>query len=328
MTGLAGWIKRHEVLSFFVLVYAISWPAMYVVMFLFPRSMLAGATLGLAAAFSPVLVGMLISAIKRPGRRNGGRRARWTAFGAAWVLSWVVFVLNARYAMRVDLGPHGTVVSGVVALLPAWIISAALSRMEGVRGYLVTLLRPRGSALWYLAAFLIFPAVQLAGAGITTLMGGHIEFDASSQAPGAAAAFLALTFMRVFLQSGGINEESGWRGFALSRLQKRLPVITAAIVVWILWALWHLPYDIALGTPLEAVLTNRLFYNLLWSILLAWVYNRTRGSILAPAILHASMNTFGDYLPRTGVATVIFVILTASAVLEARMWRRHASTEP
>ena len=39
----------------------------------------------------------------------------------------------------------------------------------------------------------------------------------------------------------GLGEETGWRGFALPRLQRGHSALSATLILWALWALWHLP---------------------------------------------------------------------------------------
>src|SRR5580658_4304094 len=43
------------------------------------------------------------------------------------------------------------------------------------------------------------------------------------------------------LVGGPVNEEPGWRGFALPRLQERYGPVRATLILTPLWAGWHLP---------------------------------------------------------------------------------------
>ena len=110
--------------------------------------------------------------------------------------------------------------------------------------------------------------------------------------------------------------------------QARYPVIIAIAIVWFFWALWHIPYDIGLKSDPQWMLINRTLFNFTFSVLMAWVYNRTKGSILAPAIFHASMNAFGDNLPATTASTILFVALAVFAILYDRMWKKLSPGDP
>jgi membrane protease YdiL (CAAX protease family) len=128
--------------------------------------------------------------------------------------------------------------------------------------------------------------------------------------------------------TGGINEESGWRGFALPRLQSRYPVVVAALIVGFFWALWHLPIDISTGVPLAWMLENRLLWNLVFAILMSWLYNRTNGSVLAPAIFHAAMNAFGNQFSITTAGNVMFIALVVFVIVYDKMWKKLPSDHP
>src|SRR5947209_2951936 len=40
---------------------------------------------------------------------------------------------------------------------------------------------------------------------------------------------------------GALGEETGWRGYALPRLQQRFTPLTATVILSLLWYAWHLP---------------------------------------------------------------------------------------
>ena len=58
------------------------------------------------------------------------------------------------------------------------------------------------------------------------------------------------------------------------------------------------------------------------SIIVAWLYNRTNGSILAPAIFHPAMNTFGNQFTVTNVGRVLILGLTIFVIIYDRMWEK------
>jgi membrane protease YdiL (CAAX protease family) len=327
MNTITNWIKRHQVLTFFLLSYAITWPAFYLVYYAYPGNMNVEA-LASPTVFSPALVAMLITGICRPKPRHRRSMVGWAVFFLAWLIITLVGVLYFLKVYKSDLEAWIVIINGLFALLPAWIISSVYARNPGVREHFSTLLKPRGPARWYLVIFLIFPGVQLLDIGITRLFGGETYSNLANMGFEAAAIFLTLEFLRGFFQTGGINEESGWRGFALPRLQARYPVIVAVVIVWFFWAAWHLPYDFGRGIPLDQILENRILWNLVFAILLSWVYNRTNGSILAPALLHPAMNTFGNSLGGGAYSQYIFIGLALFAIVYDKMWKKLPADHP
>jgi uncharacterized protein len=276
---------------------------------------------GPLAVFSPALAAMLISAIAEPQPKQGSGKQHWTAFGVSWVLSWIIMTLYYWQVEKVKL-TVAVILWAIFALLPAWVLSSAFARTPGIRKHFATILRPRGSIFWYLLAFFTMPALALLGAGITRLLGGEVHFPLEGMSLGQMVIFFALSFLSVFLCSGGINEESGWRGFALPRLQARFPVIVSIAIVWFFWSLWHIPYDLGQGVDLKWMLVNRTLFMFIFSVLFSWVYNRTKGSILAPALFHASMNAFGNNLPFTTASVILYAALAVFAILSDRMWKK------
>ena len=227
MNRLTKWVGQHHLAAFFVLAYAITWAAIIPAVALRSddRELVQVLVfyLGRIGVYGPVLAGILVTRAAAPDRGDpnrgrSSRAARWIAFFATWVVAWAVGCLHLRRAASGEIPLTAIVVLCVpAAMLPAFVVSRAFSRVASLRHYLSTLLRPRGRIGWYLLALLGFPAIHLLGNAIARPIG-----QASPPSGGAGLALIAfavLEFLSVQFFSGGINEESGWRGFALPRLQ-------------------------------------------------------------------------------------------------------------
>jgi uncharacterized protein len=117
------------------------------------------------------------------------------------------------------------------------------------------------------------------------------------------------TFIFVALVGGG-QEEPGWRGYALDRLQARYSPLKATLLLGVIWGVWHLPlYGLGFVGPMMFV----VFYT--------WLYNRT-GSVLVCILLHASFTPALDHLilvddSLTVDLTILGTLVAAAIVLVA-----------
>jgi len=104
-------------------------------------------------------------------------------------------------------------------------------------------------------------------------------------------------FLSAFIASG-MGEEFGWRGYALPRFQAKWNALTSSIVLGLIWASWHIPYFFIQGAGLyQKNFWDWLPLILLGSVIYTWIFNNTKGSILAAVLLHASFNATVVVLP-------------------------------
>ena len=340
MKLLIEWMKKSPIASFFILVlammYIIGFPVVYL-MYLIgsstdqPLLNLLTVYAGELAVYSPVLVGMFVTRRTLPDQSPTSARNRRFTFWIVWLVGLVVFALDVRQSTPEEMlgWIPLLIISMPIALLPAFVLSSAFSRVTSLRDYLSTLVRPRGKWIWYLVALLTFPVINFLGLVITQLMTGENLFSGLYIPPGILLAAL-VTFARVFFFTGGINEEGGWRGFAQRRLQTNYSPLVANLLLWVCLVLWHIPNDIVNppgGSESYYFLIRFGIYPFI-TILLGWVYNRTHGSILAPVLFHASMNTMdvlGTVLPGTNAGNVLLVLFAIFAILVDRMWKKLPS---
>lgn len=102
----------------------------------------------------------------------------------------------------------------------------------------------------------------------------------------------------VFFIGGPLQEEFGWRGYALDRLESKYNALSSSLIVGVLWSLWHLPSFFSPSTiqheqSFFAFLTSVL----LLSILFTWLYNNTGRSILVVMLFHTSINVSYWFIP-------------------------------
>jgi membrane protease YdiL (CAAX protease family) len=322
------WVTRHQIAAFLILVFLfllavpvlgfVVWPR------LFPMSRIVALYVTRLAIYGPALAGLTVVRIASDGRRDAGRGRRGIAFLVSWAVAAVASVVYHQRVEPLSESLLGTLIRvAPIAVLPAVVISGAFSSVAAVRTYLSSLVRPRGNWAWYLIAVLTFPAIHVLGTVIAGLL--HMRpAGASWSVPPGLALVAALTFVRVFFYTGGINEECGWRGFMLPRLQAKFPPLVAGLVIWPVHMVWELPGDLLTSGAAWPVL-GRLVLMPCWSILFLWVYNRTGGSIMAAVLFHASMNAMNPLMGVFPVSVPVIALLAGAAiasVLWDRMWVR------
>jgi membrane protease YdiL (CAAX protease family) len=329
-----GWIKAHPIVSFFaltlVLMYTLLFPALYLInrtdQDLIVIFSLYAARLGV---YVPVLVGMLVTRWILPDQSPTSASKRWSIFGIVWLVALIVSALDLqRGGAPLEWVPL-LILSIPIAVLPAFVVSSAFSRVTSLREYLSTLVRPRGNLIYYLIALLTFPVLNILGLAITQLLTGEPRLSSVQLSPEILLATL-ITFASVFFYSGGINEEGGWRGFAQRRLQTKYSPLIANVLLWAYLVIVHIPNDIVQYRDGDYLVVRFGLYPFI-TILFGWVYNRTRGSILAPALFHASMNsmnTLGTALPITIAGSVLLVLFAVFTILYDRMWKKLPTDQP
>lgn len=107
----------------------------------------------------------------------------------------------------------------------------------------------------------------------------------------------------ISLISGPLNEEFGWRGYALDKLIVRFGFLKASLLLGFIWAIWHLAWYFTPGQAQYNLLQDSLFDALmmvpslmLLSVFVSFVYIKTKRSILAGALVHMFSNLLGSQL--------------------------------
>ena len=264
--------------------------------------------------------------VLEPAVQDGGSRSAaslLTFFALAFAWSWACWLLAP--AVRVDAPIAATALSlagGFGPSLAAVVLVAYSSGMAGLRRWLLRCLQWRVGWRWVLLAFL-FPVVFMGLAATAHVaLGGTLP-------PSPAAGHLAMAafnFLLIFLVGGPLGEEFGWRGYALPAFQARWGWRAASLLLGVVWALWHLPLFYSAGTA-QSHLPMGLYAlsAIASSVLFAWLFNRSRGSIVPVLVLHTAVNAWSSIIPvmvlpdgsnlRPFQIVVGILVLTAVALL-------------
>ncbi|MCU0519073.1 MAG: CPBP family intramembrane metalloprotease [Anaerolineae bacterium] len=333
MAKLAGWIKQHQVVAFFLIAFAITWGLgfSYVAVY---RGAFLMLPLGVVSLCGPALAGIIITAVTNTESRQGSRRSQWIVFLIAWAVSAAVFV---AHTVRIDHSPFsvGMVVVVSVSVVPvAFVISTARSRIPAVKRYVSSLVRLRGVEGWSLLALGLYAALHLLTLPISRLLGKpFVAVNPLLRTGLALMGLIVVKFLYQFLFFNATGEEVGWRGFALPRLQARVSPLIASLIVTVFWIPWHLFLWKAQGVPVMTwkywIGTNSLLI-ILSSVVLTWFYNHSRGSILVVGIAHAAENSTARLLFIQDWTTylVLKAIVVVVMILADRMWRRLPRDHP
>ncbi len=141
-------------------------------------------------------------------------------------------------------------------------------------------------------SFLIWSSVMLLGLhAASRVIYGLFSTDLPVSEMLASPAALIPLFIVMFLLGGGVNEEIGWRGYALDRLQTTYNALLSSLLLGVVWIVWHFPVFFLPGTN-QSLIPFWLFTLtvLPLGVMMTWVYNNTNRSIFAAAFFHTIGN--------------------------------------
>ena len=217
------------------------------------------------------------------------------AYGITWAVG-IPLALSATPGAEPDpfdisqLGALGPAIAGVI-------MTYREKGKDGLREFLRRVTRWRIGIIWYLAILLV-PLIWL---GILPAIAVYL-FQHRSLPPflgpgyGAPAWKDAWWFFLYIMVIGGGQEEVGWRGYLLPRLQTRYNALVSSLIVGLVWSAWHLPFLFIPGSSLYgSPFLGYLIQLSVLSIILTWIYNNT-GSVFACVLYHTWSNFAAAYL--------------------------------
>lgn len=150
--------------------------------------------------------------------------------------------------------------------------------------------------LWYAIGFFAFPVLMLfaLGSGVLLSITSFAGFSFGKFLP---TFLIALPIFFIF----AIFEEVGWRGYLSPKLDALgLNHFGAAILVGVIWAIWHMPYISELTWAYSsgdlATFVPRFYLACIAFALLHGAIRRVTGTFWSAALMHGVGNAFGHPL--------------------------------
>lgn len=232
------------------------------------------------------------------------------AFGITWTYEVLVFALLDLPDMPwLIFGAFGPAVAAIL-------VTRAAEGTTGVRSLLLGIRLWRVDVRWYAFALVGLPILGI----LSFVFLPHGTENLPDSALLVAPTYLLLVVVMASL--GGGQEEPGWRGFALPRMQAAFGPLTGTLLLGAAWGLWHLPLYVWVSdynnagsgfVTIAASFLGFCGYSLALSLIMTWVFNGTRGSLLLVMLVHGSMNSIFGLAPETRLAS--WIVTLAIAVL-------------
>ena len=255
----------------------------------------------------------------------------WFFFIAVFAVTWglgAAYFLIPQTIMAIFGPPSGNSWGFRIAVYaPSYIaiVTAALfAGRAGLADLFARLFRWRVGLQWYfLATFGMAALATLPRAFTSTIR--LADFDILSRSHWST--WIAVGIAGFLADPGPLGEELGWRGFALPRLNQRMSGRKAALLLGTIWGVWHLPAFLIPGLPQHSLSLWAFMVSIVSDgVLIAWIVNNARGSVIVAILAHWSTNRFlvldGAGAPYTavffGIAAILVLVLAGPSLGSAR----------
>ena len=249
---------------------------------------------------------------------NSRPAATWFYFLLLFALSIPFYFLGAAGG-RLPLAAF-LPMSALMAFIPMIAALILVYRERGVSGATTFLGRAldyrriRGAG-WILVALVLMPMVFATEYVVLRLEGRALP-DAQ-YFPLAEIVAFSLMFL-----VGAIGEELGWQGYAYSGLRNGRSALSAALIIGVIWALWHVIPFIEMGRSVGWI-TWQCLGAIALRVIIVWLFENAGQSVFIAVLFHTTINgpwgVVTDFEPYFD-PFVLFGILALLAGGVAALW--------
>jgi len=210
----------------------------------------------------------------------------WIGWSPWWLSLSGIGLLPYELSMSAIAGINQL---GMIAgpLAAAFLVTRIADGREGLKKFQARFTQWRVKPFWYVLALVLVPLAV--GIGYFLIPGASFSPEG-----GVAVVSTLITTYFIYILGGPIQEEPGWRGFALPRLQEKLHPIKAALILGVVHCFWHTPlfftreWDTARSDAGQLLAYLVLVVSM--SFVMSWIANGAKGSILLSILGHNGVN--------------------------------------
>jgi len=243
----------------------------------------------------------------------------WDFFAIAFIFSWVfwlpgvlanrgLFSLPVSERVLLVIGAHGPLVSAFLLTF----------MRQGVKGTIHLLKRGfnfRVPLKWIAVIFLLPVIIYASARYLFLFRGGNLI---PAQLLSDPIAIVKIFFILFFI-GGSVQEEFGWRGYALDRIQAKHNALFSSLILGVIWGVWHMPLFFYKGTN-QSLMPYWVFIILTCSlsILFTWLHNNNKGIVFVALLFHTTGNWAATLFPTLHVeASVLQTAFIYSVIFHA-----------
>ena len=168
--------------------------------------------------------------------------------------------------------------------------------------------------IWYVPTILLMPCIMIISYAVMRLAGIPIP------APQFSLVTILVLFVAFFISA--LCEELGWSGYAIDPLQDRSGALWSALLIGVVWAIWH--YIPLLEAHRSLAFIGWWSLNTVaYRVIIVWLYNNTGRSVFIAALFHTMVNLTWQLFPINGSyydPRVTGLITTFVAVVVVIVW--------
>lgn len=229
---------------------------------------------------------------------------------------WLIGAVAEHFSKSFPMNLPVSALMFVCPVTAALILVHTEDKLGGIRGLFKRVFdyKKIKGKVWYVPSILMMPIILLLSYEVMSLMGRPL--------PVPQIPFLTIPILFVVFFIAAVCEEAGWMGYAVNPMLDRWSALKSSLILGSVGALLHVVPFIQAHRTLTWIAWQCLLI-IAMRVLIVWLYNNTRKSILPGIFMHTMYNVSYSIFPNDGShydPAIVGAITLMIAVIVMFLW--------